>query len=235
MRKFIFTSLVSIPSLIFAAAGIADRFAEHQKWIFPAYANCLKFGLLILISMFIVTLIYKEQTQAILGRVSHYMINRPIIAIIFSGFLLAIPIGLICAILWEVLWVFAIFPVMGLMIIFPIIPASKRLREKYLLSVLYLKWSLLISISAIMASSVFIVLTNCHILPDTETSLWAPWFVSRSNSYTLTHPCDSMKEIWKMPLILIVEIIISITVYLLGILNRYIRKKISLIRSLKLS
>ena len=133
MRK-IALFLLSLPSIAFAAAGFADAYYDHQKWIFPAYAYCLVFGLIILFSLVTVSLIYKTKARYISEHISVYLIKHRIWAIIITGILLAIPIGIIGSVSWEIIWFLSIFPLMGLMVIFPIILINKSFREKYLLS-----------------------------------------------------------------------------------------------------
>lgn len=118
----------------YAAAGFADEYNDHREWIFPAYAYCLAFGLAILLALFIISLIRKSEVRRISEAISSYLCNHSISAIIFSGILLAIPIGIIAAVSWEIFWFLSILPVMGLMIAYPLILVNKRFREKCLLS-----------------------------------------------------------------------------------------------------
>lgn len=226
MRKFALF-LLSVPSIAFAAAGFADRYYDHQQWIYPAYAHCLLFGLIVLFCLFIISLRHKTKTQHISEHISVYLIRHKILAIVFTGVLLAIPIGIIGAVSWEIIWFLSILPFMGLMVAFPIILVNKRIREKLLLSTFWIKWSLLISISSISASFLFIILTDCNLLTGTDITYFARPNRLHRGFYSPTHPYDSMKEIWFLPLFFIGEIVISLIFYLLGILNRFIYRKLS--------
>ena len=126
--------LLSVPSIAYAAAGFADAYYDHQRWIFPAYAYCLVFGLTVLLSLFITSLFCKATTRHISERISSYLIRHQILAILFTGILLAIPLGIMESLSWEIIWFLSIFPFMGLMVTFPIILVNKRFREKRLLS-----------------------------------------------------------------------------------------------------
>lgn len=222
-----------MPALAFAAAGFADAYHDHQQWIFPAYSYCLIFGLLILFAMFIITLICRTKTQETVGAISSYLINHRIIAIIVSGVLLAIPLGIMESVSWEIIWFLSILPGLALMLAFPISLVNKTFREKYLLSPSLLKWSFMISVSAIAASLLFIVLTNQNMLSGTDVTYFARPDRLHPDFYNPTHPYDSLKEIWSMPLVFIAEIPIAIILYWIGLLNRYLCRKLSEIRHRK--
>lgn len=226
MRKFALF-LLSVPSIAFAAAGFADRYYDHQRWIYPAYAYCLVFGLIVLLCLFILSLIYKTKTRHISEHISVCLIRHKILAIVFTGVLLAIPIGIIGAVSWEIIWFLSMLPFMGLMVAFPIILVNKRFREKLLLSQFWIKWSLFISISSITASLLFIILTACNLLTGTDITNLAHPDRLHQGFYFQTHPYDSIKEIWFLPLFFIGEIVISLMLYLLGVLNRFIYRKLS--------
>ena len=178
MRKLAL-SLLFVPSIAFAAAGFADAYNEHQRWIFPAYAYCLVFGLIALLVLFKMALIYQTKTQHISEHISEYLIRHKILAIVFTGVLLAIPIGIIGAVSWEIIMFLSMLPFMGFMVAFPIILVNKRIREKLLLSPFWIKWSLFISISSVTASLLFIILTDCNLLIGTDISY-------------LAHPCGCL-------------------------------------------
>lgn len=232
MRKLTLP-LSFVPSIAFAAAGFADAYNDHQRWIFPAYAYCLVFGLIVLLVLFIMSLICKTKTRQILEHISVYLKRHKILAIVFTGVVLAIPIGIIGAVSWEIIWFLSIFPFMGLMVAFPIILVNKRFREKLLLSPFWLKWSLLVSISSITASLLFIILTNCDLLAGTDITYLARPDRLHRGFYSPTHPYDSMKEIWSMPTFFICEIAIALILYFVGILNKFICRKLSALRRRK--
>lgn len=219
--------LLLMPSIAFAAAGFADAYYDHHQWIYPAYYYCLVFGLIILFSLVTVSLIYKTKTRDITEHISAYLIKHRILAIIITGILLAIPIGIMGAVSWETIWFFYVFPGMGLMVIFPIILINKRFREKYLLSLFWIKWSLFVSISSISASLLFIILTDCNLLTGTDITYLARPNRFHHDFYYPTHPYDSIKEIWSMPLLFIAEIVIALLIFFVGILHRYFSRVIS--------
>lgn len=217
----------------YAAAGFADVYHDRQQWIFPAYFYCLIFGLLLLSGLFIISLIYKTKTQEIISAISSHLIRHRILAIIVTGVLLAIPLGIIGSVSWEIIWFLSILPGLALMIAFPICLVNRNFREKCLLSQLGMKWASMISISAIVASLLFIVLTNWHLLSGTDITYLACPDRLHPNYYNQTHPYDSMEEIWGMPLVFIAEIPIAIILYWMGLLNRYLSRKLSAIRHRK--
>lgn len=222
-----------VPTLAFAAAGFADAYYDHQRWLFPAYAYCLVLGLLILLGLVSTFLIYKTKTRHISEHVSEYLIQHPVLAIVFTGVLLAIPLGILSALSWEIIWFLALLPIMGLMAIFLIILVNKRFREKLLLSPFWIKWGVIISMSSILASVLFIILTECNLLTGTDITYFARPDRLHPGFYSATHPFDSMKEIWAMPLTFISEIAIALILYSFGILNRVISRNPSALRHRK--
>lgn len=96
---------------------------------------------------------------------------------------------------------------------------------------LWIKWSMMIAISAVSASLLFIILTYCDLLPGTDIAyLGRP---NRTHSVFYTHPYDSMVEIWTISLFLIGEIVLALALYILGQLNKHLYRKMSEIRRRK--
>ena len=210
MRTALFIAICSLPSITFAAAGIADRFYDHRHWVYPAYVYCLLFGLIVLIGLLIAFLIMKNQVLDTVERISKYMKNRPMSAILFIGFLTAIPVGIISSVAWEIFGFISLYLYLILLGVFPVFLICKYQREHLLLSPLWIKWSIMISIAAIIASLLFIMLTICHILPIAEVSYYN---IRRG---VLTHPYDSMKEIWQGSIIFCGEIVIALMLEILS-------------------
>lgn len=231
--RFLAVTLLLIPAPAFAAAGFADAYHDHQQWIFPAYSYCLTFGLLFLFGMFTISLIRKTKTQETISAISSYLIRHRILAIIVTGVLLAIPLGIIGSVSWEIIWFLSILPGLALMIAFPICLVNRNFREKCLLSQLGLKWISMVSISAIVASLLFIILTNLNLLSGTDVTYLARPDRMHPDYYNPTHPYDSLTEIWGMPLVFIAEIPIAIILYWMGLLNRCLCRKFSAIRHRK--
>lgn len=231
--KYLSLTLLFIPAAAFAAAGFADAYNDHQHWIFPAYAYCLAFGLVFLLALFIISLVWKSEVRRISEAITSYLRKNSILAIILSGILLAIPIGIIGAVSWEIIWFLSIFPFMGLMIAYPLILVNKHLREKWLLSQCWIKWSMMVAISSVSASLLFIFLTNCDLLPGADITYLARPDRTHRDFYSPTHPYDSMCEIWTLPLFFVGEIVIALAFYALGMLNRQLCRKLSDIRHRK--
>lgn len=235
MKQLRFSSLLlmMMPFSCYAAAGFADAYHDHQQWIFPAYSYCLILGLLCLLGMFIISLIWKSKTQEITSSISSYLIRHRMSAIMATGVLLAIPLGIIVSVSWEIIWFLSILPGLALMIAFPICLVNRNFREKCILSQLGLKWISMISISAIVASLLFIILTNLNLLSGTDVTYLERPDRLHSHYYNPTHPYDSLKEIWVSPLLFIAEIPIATFLYWMGLLNRYLCRKFSAIRHQK--
>lgn len=217
----------------FAAAGFADCYYDHQHWIFPAYAYCLGFGLVILLIMTITSLFIKTKTKSVIRTTSTFLKEHAICGIIVAGILWAIILGIIGAVSWEIIGFLIILPFLATIYCFPFVLANKKIREKWLLSPIILKWTAMIVISAIISSVIFIILTNFGVLKGTDITYLARPDRIHHDFYSPTHPYDSMKEIWEMPLFFMAEIIIAIFLYYLGMLNRYLCVKLSAIRKKK--
>lgn len=231
MRKNLAIIIISIPAIAFAAAGFADEYNDHHHWIYPAYAYCLGFGVAFLLGLFAVSLIWESKSKNITRRISDYMKRHPVAAIIFSGVLVAIPLGIIGSVSWEVIWFLSILPFLCLTFVFPIILTVRKVREKWLLAPLVIKWSLIISISSIAASLLFIILTNYDLLPGTDITYFARPNRSHHTFYSPTHPYDSMIEIWSMPMFFICETFFAIILHWVGLrisaVNERLCKKLS--------
>lgn len=231
--RYLSIALLLIPTPAFAAAGFADAYHDHQQWIFPAYFYCLIFGLLLLSGLFIISLICKTKTQEITSAISSYLIRHRILAIVVTGVLLAIPLGIIGSVSWEIIWFLSILPALALMLAYTMSLVNRSFRENYLLSPCMIKWSSMLSISAIVASLLFIILTNWNLLSGTDVTYFARPDRLHPDYYNPTHPYDSLKEIWGSPLLFIVEIPIAVILYWFGLLNRYLCRKLSAIRHRK--
>lgn len=229
---------IVIPILIFildcltlnAAAGFVDTFNERQHWIYPAYLYNLIFGGCALVSLWICTIVWKTKCTTAIEKISTYLRSHPIVAIISCGLLLSIPLGLCIELLWEVLWFISLLPSFGLMLLFPFILSCKKSREKWILSTGALKWLILFVMACCISSLLFIILTNAGILPNTNITHTVRLDRIHPTFYILTHPYDSMKEIWSPSLIFIAEVIVAIVFYFIGKLNTYLRHNISTIR-----
>lgn len=232
MRYFALV-LLFIPAHAFAAAGFADAYHDRQQWIFPAYSYCLIFGLLLLFGMYAITLICKTKTRKFISSTSSYLIRHRIFAIIVTGVLWAIPLGIIGSVSWEIIWFLSILPCLALIIAFPICLVNRNFREKCLLSWFGIRWSAMISISAIFASLLFIILTNWNLLPGTDITYLARPDRWHPDLFFPIHPYDSLKEIWSTSFVFIAEIPIAIILYWLGLMNLCLCRKLSKIRHRK--
>ena len=218
--------LLFMPAIAFADAGFADSYREHRHWIFTAYSYCLIFGLALLLGIFILSLIYRTKTQKMTEEISSFLIRNPILAIIVTDLLLAIPLGIMGSVSWEIYSFMSMFPGAVLMAALPLCLVNRRIREKYLLSPFAIKWASMISLSAIVSSVLFIVLTNWNLLPGTDVTYFARPDQAHPEYHLPTHPYDSLKEIWDTPLLFIAEIPIAIALYWLGLFSRYLYRKL---------
>jgi hypothetical protein len=227
MKKSVAPLLLFIPASAFAAAGIADAYDDHQRWMLPAYAYCLAFGLIFLLVFVLLTKHWKTRTKTMTDGVSTYLKRHSILAIIFSGILLAVPIGIMVAVSWDVISFLAIFPFMGFLIGLPVILVNRRCREEFLLSSFWIKWGIMVLLSSCLASLLFVVLTNRDLLVGTDITYYARPSRIHPNSFLRSHPYDSMIEIWSMSMVFICEIVVALIVYLLGVIYSKLKALLS--------
>ncbi|MBO5029456.1 MAG: hypothetical protein J6C59_07600 [Muribaculaceae bacterium] len=141
--KYLFLAVLMLPATAFAAAGFADRAADYEQWMLPAYYYCGIFGLTFLCVLFGLSLACKTKIRKSAGKISSYLVHHNRLqAIIVAGLLLAIPLGIIECALSEIADLLFLFPEFASMIIFPICLVERNFREKCLLSPFYIKWSL---------------------------------------------------------------------------------------------
>lgn len=93
MRKLV-VGLLLCPIVLQANAGFAEAFDEYRQWIYPAYKYCYILGVTCLIGVTIFSFIYKNQLRKLLDDVTDYLRSHPIFAIIVTGILVSIPLGL---------------------------------------------------------------------------------------------------------------------------------------------
>ena len=214
---FLFSSLIC-----FGRAGFADAFYDFQAWVYPAYLTCLLIGTCILALLIFLSWRFRTRTDRMCAKASEYLRTHRLLGVLVAGALLAIPLGIAMSVLWQLIWLMAIFVFMGVIYSFPFALAIGRLRNKFLLNRKMLKWGCILAISAILASVLFIVLIELKLLPFSEDSIFAR---SRSGIYITSHPWDSLKDIWAMTGLLIVEVIFSLILVLIGKSIRYIYRR----------
>lgn len=226
MKKISTILLLSIPSFTFAAAGFADAYDEYTQWILPAYTYCLRFGLVSLLVLIIPALIWRTKIREFIEPLSRYLVRHRVLAIMFTGILFGISLGIIATAYEATCGLIAAYHLMGMMIGFPWMLANRRFREKCLLYPLCIKWGLMVFISLIIASLLFVILTNHHLLSGTNITYVTRQHVIDRSFIPLTHPYDSLKKIWFMPLFFIYETIIPLLLLGAGKLNLWGRTKL---------
>lgn len=220
----IFLSLIMSENA-FAANAFADAHNDHRQWIFHAYVYCIGLGLATLFILILFSFIFRTKTKSIVTTVSTFLKEHPVCGIIVAGIIWAILLGINLELLWEAIWLFAITPFVVFFICFPFLLAINMIREKCMLSPFMLKWTGMLTISAIIASILFIILTQCGILPVNDITYLAHYYRSNKGLYMPSHPYDSILEIWTMPLFFMAQIIVAIAIYYLGKLCQYLYEK----------
>lgn len=205
-------TLLTIPSVAFALAGIADRLNAYEAWIFPAYLYNLIFGVIFAVILTAFFFILRKPLNQTLSRVCKYLESHSSIAIVSIGILFSIPLGILCDTLYHLLWVIALIPTFGLMLIYPFALSSKRFRNSLLRFHKIMVIAIIIAISAMLASVCFIIFTKLGWLSHTNGT----YSNLSTNFKVLTHPFDSIKSIWGATLIFMCEIVLSLIFLWIG-------------------
>lgn len=205
-------TLLTISSVAFAMAGIADRFYEYQAWIFPAYLYNLIFGVIFAVILTAFFFILRKPLNQTLSRACKYLESHSSIAIVSIGILFSIPLGILCKTLYHRLWFIAIIPTFGLMLIYPFVLSVKRFRNSTLRFHKILVIAIIIAISAMLASVCFIIFTKFGWLSHSNGT----YFNLSTNFKILTHPFDSIKSIWGGTLIFMCETVLSLILLWIG-------------------
>ena len=170
LKKVLLCAVFLTMGICYGASPMADSFSAYRGWLFIAYAYCTIFGLLIFTAFEIVINCssLKNAVKPRILQLTEYLRHHNVLAIIFYGILLALPFGIIIDAVFQALWFLSIFPVIGLLILFIILLPITYLRNRYLLSPKVTELLIVMVISAILASIVFIILTNAGLLPYTD-------------------------------------------------------------------
>lgn len=217
----------------YGAAGFVDAFEDHQQWMMPAYKYCGAFGIAILLVLLGVSLIWKTKINRIMNNLSDFLIRQPTMAVILTGFIWAIILGLWLDVMWEVIYLGALLPALAFMVLFPIILTNREIREKFLLNPMALKWWIMFVVAAIGASVLFIVLTNNDLLPGTDITFRSRPDRMHHDFFIARHPYDSMSSIWGSTTFYMAEIGIALIMLLFGNIYRYMDRRLSISRRLR--
>ena len=214
---FLFSSL-----FCFGRAGFADAFYDFQAWVYPAYLTCLIIGTCILALLTFLSWRFRIRTNRMCTKASEYLKTHSLLGVLVAGVLLAITLGIAMSVLWQLIWLMAIFAFIVIIYGFPFVLAIGRFRNKFLLNKNVLKWESILAISAIVASIIFIALIEFKLLPFSEDSIFAR---SRSGLYLTAHPWDSLRDIWTVSGLMIIEVVFSMLFVFTGNGIRYIYRK----------
>ncbi len=200
--------------------SIADRHFLYRKIMLPVYAYCFTLGTIIFIGLLITCKIWETMTQETIDRLSKYLLNHPIPAIIFLGSLFAIPLGIITVILWDYSGVISDYLFWGVIISLPVLLMIRRIREKMLLSPLWIKWELMFALSSVMSTLLFIIFSRFNFLPFSNMAS----LILRYDDFH--YVLQYIQRIWFFPFIFISEIEITLIIYcLIRYLARLLLKK----------
>lgn len=112
--KYLFLAVLLLPATAFAAAGFADRAADYEQWMLPAYYYCGIFGLTFLCVLFGLSLACKTKIRKTASKISSYLVHHNRLpAIIVAVLLLAIPLGIIEYSLGQIAGLLFVFPAFG--------------------------------------------------------------------------------------------------------------------------
>ena len=69
-------AVLLLPATAYAAAGFADRAADYEQWMLPAYYYCGIFGLTFLCVLFGLSLVCKTKIRKTAGKISSYLVHH---------------------------------------------------------------------------------------------------------------------------------------------------------------
>ena len=193
-------TILAVPSVAFAAAGMVDSINDFRHWIYPAYLYNLKFGIAFLIVFVVLYFVFKKPIDKVYNKFSGYLKRHPTLAVIVCGVFFWLPFGIIMQALgyWDNGKIndygitFLVIVLFGTVFGFIILSACGRFRNKVIISPLCLKVSSAIVLSAISASLLFIILTKTGVLKIDKMV----YHTYRGGFKYITHPFDSVIYIW---------------------------------------
>lgn len=193
----------------YAYAGIYDRFNDFRHWIFPAYLYCLIFGVLFMVVFGGVAYAMRKRITPKLERLTQFLRKSPFWSIIVWGVLFAIPLGILGNVLYLIFW-FLVCDILGiLLIIYPVLLSSKHFRNACSFYPSFLKWNIILVMSAVCASVLFIILTKCGWLISADEYILLSYEI-------IIHPYDSIRNIWNSVPVFLFFIILSLILYWIG-------------------
>ena len=204
----------------FAYAPIYDRFNTYRHWIFPAYLYCLIFGALFVVVFGCTFYAMRKRIAPKLEQFTQLLRQSSFWSIIVCGVLWSIPLGILGNLLYLIYWFITIYILEILLILFSLLLSFKRCRNAWLFYPSLLKWNIIFVMSAICASVLFIILTNCG------------WLISEKDWYILgyhkfyEHPYDSIINIWNGTILFFLGILLSLIFYWIGNGIRWLKGKI---------
>lgn len=213
MKRLITLFCLVIPIVCFAASGMADRREEFVRWLLQAGIYCTVFGSILFVLLDVASVIWKSSSQSLLDKFRCYLLKySSTIGVLILGLFLSIVFGLSITIFDWLFWILAIIPLMIAVVGLPIILSFKKFRNKWLGDTGFLKWAIIFSLSAVIASLVFIILVECGMIPDLRF-----YIESLSRQSFRTHPYESLGYIWMYAGIFLIESIVCLPLIWIGI------------------
>lgn len=150
---------------------------------------------------------------------SNWLQTRPFLQLVTTGICISLISGLIIGAVYQLAWFLVFIPVLAMFLIECIgllVPNFRRiLSGRKCLAVL-----LSVNASAIVASVLFIVIGLIGILPGLDTTYL--YWERQSGLNELTHPIDSIIDIWGPVIIYLIALIPIVLTYSLARLFCYI-------------
>lgn len=213
MRNKIFAIFLFSALLCFGRASMADSFCAFRTWLYPAYLTCLLLGISIFAVLSFLAWRYKTPIDSLLAKASDYLRSHWFAGVLVAGVLLAIPLGLALSVLWQLVWLAAFFVFVGIFLLLPVVVAIGRFRNKFLLNKKTLKWGLMLAVSSVLASAIFVALIEIDLLSFSNDCYWGR---THSGIYLPAHPWDSLEVIWSEAWLLTVSTVVSILLVMIG-------------------
>lgn len=217
---------VTLSLSTYAFAPMMDSFLEYRHRLFYVYLYCIILGLISLLIFWKVYTAKKDIFSPRLERFTRFLRESPSWAIIICGVLLSVPLGLFMNISYYfIFFIFTIPIFLILIILFSILLAINKVRNKFLLrSKTFLKWNILLAISAICASALYLAITECNLLYEPSIFCY---------SRGVVYPSDLIIKIWSDVLPFLCATLVSLIFFWIGTgIHFAVKQTVNIVRNI---
>lgn len=211
MKKIVLLYKVFIPLLSFAAAGFADRRTDYLNYLDPS-VKMISISTAVFFILFVfISCLYKSRLSLIFNKIIECLKERNFLATLVIGCLTSTILTVITFFFDIILWIFALFPILLILLVYPVV-LSSRLRNKWLLNKKILWLQSITFISLVFSVNIFIFCVEFNIL-----SVPPPLFLGNDRfSFTpmLHYPLDVLFQMFES--IILYGLIVMLSLFLVG-------------------